>query len=105
MKKNLIKLGVAFILILFFSLVILNYSPMSNYKTTRQTKLTEKKIKEFEEDIEAGKNVDIKDYLEEEKNNSNSISKATFKVSKVLGDTVNKIVLIFFKSIEKTVTE
>lgn len=105
MKKSLIRIVGIFLLVLFFSLIIMHYTGFYEYRVSKKTALTNENIEKFEKDIHEGKNVDVKDYLEEEKDNSNNISKVTFKTSKIIGNVFNKVITMLFKSIEKAMTE
>lgn len=105
MKKNVVRLTIIFLLIIFFALIIMNYTGFYEYKVSKKTALTEDNIEKFEKDIKDGKNVDVNDYLEKEKDNSNAISKLTFNTSKTIGKVVNKMVTLVFKSIEKSVSD
>lgn len=105
MKKNLIRIVGIFLLVLFFALIIMHYTGFYEYRVSKKTALTNENIEKFEKDISEGKNVDVKDYLEEEKDNSNNISKVTFKTSEMIGNVFNKVITMLFKSIEKAMTE
>lgn len=95
--------------ILLFSVFLVLYMTQATgyyeYKTNKQTNLTNTAIEKFEQDIKEGKKVDLKNYKVEEEDNSNKIGKATLKVSRILEKTVNKIVKGIFKSIAKVVEE
>ena len=87
-------------LVLYFS-GGMGYFEYENYK---KTVLTEEKIKEFEEDVSKGKEVDIKDYLPEETGNyQNTISSAGLKVSTLAEDCVKSAVEGSFKALAKLV--
>lgn len=72
-------------LALFFAFITLYIAGLSGYyeyELHKKVVLTEDKIALFEQDIAAGKEVDIKDYLtEEEINYSTNISKAGLYLS------------------------
>ena len=60
--------------------------------------LTEEQIKEYEEDIEAGKDVTIKDYLNKDKvNYDNKVSDLGLDLSELIGDVFNKGMNAFFE--------
>ena len=66
--------------------------------------LTEEKIKEFEKDVAEGKNVNIKDYIENEsKDYSNKITNFGDDVSELINDSVNFVLKGGFKFIEKMI--
>ncbi len=105
MKKNVVRLLGIFLLIIFFALIIMNYTGFYEYRVSKKTALTNENIEKFEKDIEEGKDVEVSDYLEEDKDNSNGISDLTFKTSQTIGTVFNKMITFLFKSIEKTMTE
>ncbi len=105
MKNNFIRIIGIFLLVLFFALIIMNYTGVYEYRISKQTALTNENIEKFEKDILEGKDVEIKNYLEEEKDNSNAISKLTFKTSETIGNLFNKVITMLFKSIEKAMME
>lgn len=105
MKKNLIRAGGLLLLVLFFALVIMSYTGIYEYQVKKKTDLTAENIEKFEKDVKEGKDVEVKDYLEKEKDNSNAISKLTFNASKTVGKLFNKAMGLLFKSIEKQVTK
>lgn len=105
MKNGLIRFGGILLLVLFFALIIMNYTGFYEYRVSKKTALTNESIEKFEKDIEEGKEVNMKDYLEEEKDNSNNISKITSKTSEAIGNVFNKMISLVFKSIEKTMTD
>lgn len=70
-EKNKIcsKIFSRFFLILFFVFMTLHLAGMSGYyeyELHKKVVITEEKIALFEEDIALGKNVDLKDYLDEQ---------------------------------------
>lgn len=75
-------------------------------KAAQKTVLTNEKIKEFESDVAAGKNVELTDYLDKTKiDYSNRVSNITLKFSKTLEKGFNKAFKITFKYIQKMLEE
>ena len=74
-KTNLARLIIIILIFLFFVLYFMQASGYNEYTRNRENMLTEEQIKEYEEDIEAGKDVTIKDYLNKDKvNYDNKVS-------------------------------
>ena len=67
--------------------------------------LTEEQIKEYEEDIAAGKDVTIKDYLNKDKvNYENNISKLGLDLSYLIENIFNKGMNSFFDMLNDAVS-
>ena len=103
MKKFfLISLAILFIifLIIFFSSKS-NYYEYSNYK---KVSITNKKIEEFEKDINEGKNVNINDYIKDEsKDYSNNITKVGDFISNNIFDISSKLIKLSYNFISKVI--
>ena len=103
MKKILLFI---FVLLFLIFLIIYcssktNYYEYSNYK---KVTFTDKKIQEFEKDIEEGKNVNINDYINDEsKDYSNNITKVGDYISNNLFDISSKAIKISYNFISKVV--
>lgn len=92
-KKKLVnKIFSKIFLILFISFLALYLSEKSGYYEFEQKKrvtLTKEKIKQFEDDVAKGKNIDIKDYTTKEAiNYDTKISEFGFEISKNVGKIV-----------------
>ena len=74
-----------------------------NYK---KAYLTQEKIEQFENDIKAGKKVDLTQYNDTEKKNySNTLSNAGYNLSKGISEIVNKGVIGLFDTVAKLAKE
>ena len=95
----------------FFLLVFLFYfsyfmesGGYYEYHLANQLKLTDEKIKQFENDVKEGKSISVDKYLNgTEVDYSNALTKKTSEVSLKLNNYLNKIIRNFFKSLEKLV--
>ena len=77
------------LIVLFFIYLALYIANLTGYydKSIREkTILTEEKKREFEKDLKEGKNVQIKTYLQSEKDYSNFLTKSANKINNKLGD-------------------
>lgn len=94
-----IKFIILVIVILFLSLYFSNYN---NSYYENKYNLTEKAIKNYEEDLKSGKPIIPSNYLQEEKNYNNKISNVGIKVSKLIEkaftDGINNIIKLLEKS-------
>lgn len=87
-------------LIIFFSSKS-NYIEYSNYK---HMKITSKQIKQFEKDVSEGKDVNIKDYIDNEtKDYSNNVTKIGEFISKNLFKSLAFIFKITYNFLEKII--
>jgi YbbR domain-containing protein len=69
----------------FITLYISQATGYYNYEQYKKTELTKDKIEQFERDVADGKNVDIKDYLENVKvDYSNTASNTGLKISNTI---------------------
>ena len=104
-KTNLARLIVLILVFLFFVLYFMQASGYNEYTRNRENMLTEEQIKEYEEDIEAGKDVTIKDYLNKDKvNYDNKVSELGLDLSELIGDIFNKGMNAFFEMLNEAVS-
>ena len=104
-KTNLARLIVLILLFLFFVLYFMQASGYNEYTRNRENMLTEEQIKEYEEDIEEGKDVTIKDYLNKDKvNYDNKVSDLGLDLSYLIETTFNKGMNAFFNMLNEAVS-
>ena len=104
-KTNLARLIILILVFLFFVLYFMQASGYNEYTRNRENMLTEEQIKEYEEDIEAGKDVTIKDYLNKDKvNYENKVSELGLDLSELIGDIFNKGMNTFFEMLNEAVS-
>ena len=76
--KKIIKLFIELILITFIFSYVIEQSGYYEYNLQSRKNMTEKEIKKFESDIKEGKEIDIKNYLNETTTDySNNLTKNT----------------------------
>lgn len=106
MKKNkLIKILVYFIILLFVFSYLIEKSGYYEYNLQNKKNLTEEEIKRFEEDVKEGKNVDINEYLKDNKvdysnNLTRKVSNFSINVNKYLKVAISKTFNIFEKLVK-----
>ena len=96
MKRILSFIFVLFIL-LFLSLYMGRY--YTSYYDNQKT-LTDDAIKRFEDDIKNGKDISLDNYIVEEKNYNNSVSKMGLKVSNYIEKGFGKILRYLLKHLD-----
>lgn len=104
-KKKLIKkiINKCFLLIFigFTALYLSEKTGYYEYNVHKNMILTNEKIKEFESDVKEGKNIDIKDYVDDEVYDySNNISKMGLSISNTVNDVVKKGLNNIFKYLD-----
>ena len=80
--NKIIKAIFFLILVVFLASYFTIQTGYYDYKIQKKTALTEEQIKKFEEDVKKGKEVDINDYIVNDKiDYSNSLTNSVYKVS------------------------
>ena len=105
--KNKVFLIIFLSLFIFFSILLIAESQGYYQNKNEKAKiLTEEQIKEFEHDVQLGKNIDIKKYtLYEERDYSNSITKDIYDVSLKLENAFTFAIKLVFNGLSKSVNE
>ena len=90
------------IFVLFLIMYISKESGLYEYKTYTKTRITNAAIKQFEKDVEDGKNVKMKDYLSNEyKDYTNIVNKSGTVVGnfieKIMNNGIKKTLKVFNK--------
>ena len=103
--RNTVRFIVIILFILFLSLYLAQATGDYNYDKYRKTVLTENAIKNFEKDLREGKEIDMKNYIEKEKNYSNIFSSLGLKASNVLEKCFNSVMNSIFREINEVVED
>ena len=104
-KTNLARLIILILVFLFFVLYFMQASGYNEYAKNRENMLTPEQIKEYEEDIAAGKDVTIKDYVNKDKvNYENNISKLGLDLSYLIENAFNKGMNAFFNMLNEAIS-
>ena len=102
-----IKKSLGFIpIIILFMFVGLYFIYQNGYydKLTRdKILLTNEQIERFEQDVIDGKDVTLEDYVEEKKDYTTKISKASLKISDKIDNLIDKGIKFIFKKISDVV--
>lgn len=88
---------VLMLFVVFAGFYIVSYSNYYDYDAKKRMTLTNDAIKQFEEDVSNGVNIDVKKYLSiNEKHYNNKISKLTYKLSSTIGKTIDEALNTIF---------
>ena len=91
--KKIIKLISVVVIIAFLLSYIIEKTGYYEYNLQSKKNLTEEEIKQFESDVKAGKDVDLTEYLTDNKiDYSNSLTRTTSEVSLKLNKYLNKAI-------------
>lgn len=76
------------------------------YNARKKMTFTKEQIEKFEQDVQEGKNIDIKEYLKNtDKNYQNNISKTTLSISENISKITKKGVNIIFTKLGNAIEE
>lgn len=103
--KKMVKLFIELILIVFIFSYVIEESGYYEYNLQTKKNMTESEIKKFEEDVKSGKDVDVKNYLNETSTDySNNLTKTTSRFSlnlnRYLIKTINNTINIFSRLVK-----
>lgn len=97
-KANFARLVALILIFLFSILYFMQLNGYNEYAQNKRNMLTDEEIKEYEEDIAAGKDVTLKDYIKDDKNDyTNNMAKIGLDLSYFIENTFNKGMNAFFK--------
>ena len=99
-KKNIFLKILLILFIIYFVLYIMDNLGYYNVATKNKI-ITEEKIKEFESDVKNGKNIDIKEYVNDETNYRNTYSNIGYQSSLFIDTTLNKGIKKMSKILKK----
>lgn len=106
LANNTFKFSFIAFLIAFTTLYISQATGYYEYEQHQKAILTEEKIKQFEQDVLDGKNIDINEYLTNtDKNYQNKVSRLGLNVSNQIGDVVKTGIEGIFKFLNKMIEE
>ena len=101
-KPNWFRIIMIILFVSYISLYVLNTTGYYNGSIKRKVEFTNEQIRLFESDVEAGKEVDINDYLKDKnKNYVNGASRLGYNVSASIDKLLNKGIKKFVKLLNK----
>jgi len=93
-------------LVIFLGIYISLSNGTNNYKAYKKSELTAEKIKQFEEDVKNGVNIDLENYIDTTDNiSSNKISKAGTYLSDKITTLTKTLIKTMFKVLETIFAE
>ena len=103
-----VKKFIRFLAFMFIFVFLCSYFALNGgyyeYHLSYQKKLTENQMKQFEKDVQNGKDVDINDYLKNSRvDYSNSLTNKTSEINIKLNEYLKKVIGDTFKILEKLV--
>ena len=106
LRTKVFRSTVVVLFAIFLTMFVSNKYGYYEYKKQEQVILTAEQIKQFEEDVKNGKNIDLGNYLEKtNKNYQTKFSQLGLNLSNSIADTIEKGVNKFFGYISKFVVE
>ena len=103
--NNILKFTFIILILLFIGLYISQVTGYYEYTESKKITLTKDAINRFEKDVKEGKEISAKNYLEEEKEYNNKVSKLGITVSNLIEKSFNKTMSSLFKEIDRAVSE
>lgn len=103
-NKKLLKTIIYSIVLLFIFSYIIEESGYYEYNLNNKKNLTEKEIKEFERDVKEGKEIDLKEYLKDNKTDySSNLTRKTSNLSIKLNSYIKVILTNYFDIFKKLI--
>ncbi len=100
-KPNFLFKVLALLFLIFIALIMAYESGYYETKASNKAILTKEAMEQFEQDLEKGEVVDIKDYLKEEDvDYSNKVTKIGNKLANSLSDIMTKGISQFFDTLK-----
>ena len=86
----------------FFALYLSQSTGYFEYRNSKKVALTNKQIEQFEQDVAAGKDVSVEDYLKsQEKQYNNAVSQAGLTISYGIENAFNESMNALFKMLSE----
>ena len=106
LRTKIFRSTIVVLFAIFLTMFVSNKYGYYEYKKQEQVTLTAEQIKQFEEDVKNGKNIDLENYLEKtNKNYQTKFSQLGLNVSNSIANTIENGVNKLFGYISKFVVE
>ena len=103
--KNAFRIVIFTLIILYTVLYITQATGYYEYTNRKTNTLTEKAVEQFEKDLKAGKKVSASDYIKEENDYNNKMSKGGVFLSSAIGSVFDSVMKFFFNVVSKAVED
>lgn len=93
------------LILLYTALYITQAMGYYEYTNRKTNTLTEKAVEQFEKDLKKGKKVKASDYIKEENDYSNKMSKGGVFLSSAIGSVFDSFMKFIFSEVSKAVDD
>ena len=101
-KSKIFGVIMLILFVIYISIFMASKSGYYEYSNRTRKELTEAKMKQFEEDVKMGKNIDLKDYFDDENvNYENKVTAFGNILSTIVNTGISKSLEGSFKIMEK----
>lgn len=105
-REKIFKVVFISLLLIYLSFYFAGVAGYYEYKNYKKTELTEEQIEKFENDVKEGKEINVEDYLVEDKKVvNNKISTLGKKISFGISGILTKSLSKGFRSLSKFITD
>jgi len=105
MMEKVMKIGAILFFMVFFGLLFAQQTGFYKNEVQEEVELTNEQIEQFEKDIQAGKEIDVTNYIKEKTDYSTKLSKSIYQVSLKLESVVDKTLKYLFQGASKLVSD
>ena len=99
-KNKKLEVLILIIIIGYIACYYVACSGYYDYYMQERTIMTNEKIKEFEEDVKNGEDIDIKEYIEEDNDYTNNITNLMYQISENGCKLTRKIIKLLFRKLK-----
>lgn len=103
--KNIARVVIFTLIILFATLYITQAFGYYEYSNKKVNTLTEEAVEKFEKDVKDGKTIKASDYIKEENDYNNKLSKMGLSFSEFISSSFNKMMNFIFKEMDQAINE
>ncbi len=105
-REKIFKFVFVVLLLTYLSLYFAGVAGYYEYNNYKKMSLTEEQIEKFEQDVKDGKEVNVEDYIiEEKKVSNNKIANLGKKISFTISGSLSKVLSSGFKTLSNFITE